>query len=48
MTHTPTSRPRMGATYAPGTVRARLGYDTGYWNNLQLGFDFDQIWTVGG
>ena len=31
-----------------GTVRARLGYDTGYWNNLQLGFDFDQIWTVGG
>ena len=31
-----------------GTVRARLGYDTGYWNNFQLGFDFDQIWTVGG
>jgi hypothetical protein len=31
-----------------GTVRARLGYDTGYWNNLQLGFDFDQIWSVGG
>ena len=31
-----------------GTFRARLGYDTGYWNNLQLGFDFDQIWTVGG
>jgi hypothetical protein len=30
------------------TIRARLGYDTGYWNNLQLGFDFDQIWTVGG
>jgi hypothetical protein len=30
------------------TVRARLGYDTGYWNNFQLGFDFDQIWTVGG
>jgi len=31
-----------------GTIRARLGYDTGYWNNFQLGFDFDQIWTVGG
>jgi hypothetical protein len=30
------------------TIRARLGYDTGSWNNLQLGFDFDQIWTVGG
>ena len=30
------------------TIRARLGYDTGYWNNFQLGFDFDQIWTVGG
>ena len=31
-----------------GTVRARLGYDTGYWNSFQLGFDFDQIWSVGG
>ena len=31
-----------------GTIRARLGYDTGYWNNFQLGFDFDQIWSVGG
>src|SRR5215831_16442822 len=30
------------------TIRARLGYDTGNWNNLQLGFDFDQLWTVGG
>ena len=30
------------------TVRARLGYETGYWNSLQLAFDFDQIWTVGG
>src|SRR6266702_982119 len=30
------------------TIRARLGYDTGYWNSFQLGFDFDQIWTVGG
>jgi hypothetical protein len=31
-----------------GTIRARLGYETGYWNSLQLAFDFDQIWTVGG
>jgi hypothetical protein len=31
-----------------GTVRARLGYETGYWNSLQIGFDFDQVWTVGG
>ena len=30
------------------TVRARLGYDTGAWNNFQLGFEFDQIWSVGG
>lgn len=30
------------------TIRARLGYETGYWNSLQLAFDFDQIWTVGG
>jgi len=30
------------------TFRAKLGYDTGYWNSLQLGFDFDQIWTIGG
>ena len=30
------------------TVRVRLGYETGYWNSLQLAFDFDQIWTVGG
>src|SRR5688572_8032186 len=30
------------------TVRARLGYETGYWNSLQVAFDFDQIWTVGG
>ena len=30
------------------TFRARLGYDTGYWNNFQLGFDFDQVWSVGG
>ncbi|MES2471780.1 MAG: hypothetical protein V4601_02955 [Pseudomonadota bacterium] len=31
-----------------GTVRARLGYETGYWNSFQVGFDFDQVWTVGG
>jgi len=30
------------------TIRARLGYDTGSWNNFQLGFDVDQIWTIGG
>jgi hypothetical protein len=30
------------------TFRARLGYDTGYWNNFQFGFEFDQIWSVGG
>jgi hypothetical protein len=30
------------------TIRARLGYETGYWNNLQLAFDFDEIWTMGG
>jgi hypothetical protein len=31
-----------------GTMRAKLGYDTGYWNNFQFGFDFDQIWSIGG
>lgn len=31
-----------------GTLRARLGYETGTWNNFQLAFDFDQIWTLGG
>ncbi len=31
-----------------GTMRARLGYDTGYWNSFQLGFDFDQNWAIGG
>jgi hypothetical protein len=29
------------------TLRARLGYETGAWNNLQLAFDFDQIWNLG-
>ena len=31
-----------------GTLRARLGYETGAWNSLQVAFDFDQVWTVGG
>ncbi len=31
-----------------GTLRARLGYETGTWNNFQLAFDFDQIWSIGG
>jgi hypothetical protein len=30
------------------TVRARLGFETGRWNNLQLAVDFDQIWRLGG
>ena len=30
-----------------GTFRARLGYETGYWNGLQVSFDFDQVWTLG-
>lgn len=29
------------------TVRARLGYETGYWNDLSLLFEFDQIWSLG-
>lgn len=29
MTHTTTSRPRMAATYAPGTVRARRWHGNG-------------------
>jgi hypothetical protein len=31
-----------------GTLRARLGYETGAWNGLSLQADFDQIWTIGG
>ncbi|MBI3677170.1 MAG: hypothetical protein HY243_11215 [Proteobacteria bacterium] len=31
-----------------GTLRLRLGYETGYWNNLQLSFDFDQIFATSG
>ena len=30
------------------TVRARLGYETGYWNSLALAFDFDKVWALGG
>lgn len=30
------------------TLRARLGYETGSWNGLQLAFDFDQLWNLGG
>ena len=29
------------------TVRARLGYTTDWWRDLQVGFDFDHISTVG-
>jgi hypothetical protein len=31
-----------------GTMRARLGYETGSWNGLSLQADFDQIWLIGG
>ena len=31
-----------------GTLRARLGYETGSWNGLSLQTDFDQIWAIGG
>ncbi|MBW8708362.1 MAG: hypothetical protein JF627_03720 [Alphaproteobacteria bacterium] len=30
-----------------GTLRARLGYETGVWNGLSVQADFDQIWTIG-
>lgn len=30
------------------TLRARMGYETGAWNGLQLAFEFDQVWTIGG
>jgi hypothetical protein len=29
------------------TIRARLGYETGYWRSLQVLFDFDGIWAPG-
>lgn len=31
-----------------GTLRARLGYETGAWNGLSIQVDFDQIWLIGG
>src|SRR5271157_3479141 len=31
-----------------GTLRARLGYETGTWNGFQLAADFDQVWVIGG
>lgn len=39
------SKTRLGQA---GTFRARLGFETGRWNNLQLAVDFDQIWRLGG
>lgn len=30
------------------TLRARLGYETGIWNGLQLTAEFDQVWAIGG
>jgi len=30
-----------------GTLRARLGYETGAWNGLSLAADFDQVWVLG-
>ena len=29
------------------TLRARLGYETGSWNNLSLAFDFDEVFSLG-
>ena len=31
-----------------GTLRARLGYETGAWNGLSVQADFDQLWLLGG
>jgi hypothetical protein len=31
-----------------GTMRARLGYETGSWHGLSLQADFDQIWLIDG
>jgi hypothetical protein len=31
-----------------GTLRARLGYETGSWNGLLVQADFDQLWLLGG
>ncbi len=30
-----------------GTLRTRLGYETGAWNGLSIQMDFDQIWQIG-
>src|SRR5258708_30302990 len=29
------------------TIRLRLGYETGYWNNFTLLAELDQIWSIG-
>lgn len=31
-----------------GTLRARLGYETGAWNGFSVQADFDQLWLLGG
>ena len=31
-----------------GTLRARLGYETGGWNGFSIQGDFDQVWLIGG
>ena len=31
-----------------GTLRARLGYETGPWNGFSIQADFDQVWLIGG
>jgi hypothetical protein len=31
-----------------GTLRARLGYETGAWDGLSVQADFDQLWLLGG
>jgi len=36
-----------GRTAEAFTARARFGYETGYWNSLQLAFDFDKVWALG-
>src|SRR6476661_5916050 len=35
-------------TAEAGTLRARLGYETGAWNGLSIQADFDQLWLLGG
>ena len=41
----PSKTPTVGEA---GTMRARLGYETGVWNGLSIQGDFDQIWLIGG